>query len=76
MEALLPDGPDLDYFYPYRAMAYVQLNNYDKFLYNLREGVERNPEACRNVLSDMFPEDMNPRDYYQYIVDYLTKSPS
>lgn len=76
VEKMDPYGTDLDYFYPYRALAYVQLNNYEGFLKNLKKGVERNPEATRDVLCEMFPEDMNPRDYYQYMVDYLTKSPS
>jgi len=76
VEKLNLRGSDMDYFYPYRALAYVQLENYEGFLRNLKLGSERSPDATRDVLSDMFPEGMNPRDYYQYMVDHLTKSPS
>ncbi|MBR2155203.1 MAG: tetratricopeptide repeat protein [Bacteroidaceae bacterium] len=63
--------PKLCHLYPYKALAYIRTYQYDKFLRYLKRSQEQCPELTREVLSDLFPEDMNPKDYYQYMLKNL-----
>ena len=67
VETFVGDSYDTAYFYPYRALAYAQMNKFEEFMHNLKISVERCPDATKDVLGDMFPVDMNPRDYYRYL---------
>ena len=38
----------------------------------LQEAVRRNPQEARLVLSGLFPEGMEPKDYIKYMKDKLS----
>ncbi|MBQ9362269.1 MAG: tetratricopeptide repeat protein, partial [Bacteroidaceae bacterium] len=63
--------PKLNHLYPYKALAYVRILKYEKFLVYLKKSQEQCPELAKEVLSALFPEDMNPKDYYQYMLKTL-----
>ncbi len=54
--------------YPYKAFAYYRLKKFDKFMDYLAKSIKHCPDRTAFVLSDLFPENMNPRDYYNYIL--------
>ena len=43
----------------------------EEFLYYLKEACERNPEEAKAILGEYFPEDLNPKDYYNYALKHL-----
>ena len=43
----------------------------EEFLYYLKEACERNPEEAKAILGEYFPEDLNPKDYYNYALEHL-----
>jgi tetratricopeptide (TPR) repeat protein len=53
--------------YAYMALCCYDLQKYDEFLTYLRTACERNPHECRLVLSHIFPNEIQPEDYYEYI---------
>ena len=64
--------PKLKILYPYKALAYLRTGNYNGFMTYLKKSQRMCPEQARNVLSDLFPEGMNPQDYYQYMTENLS----
>ena len=58
---------DFDEGYAYMALCCFDLEKYDEFLKYLKKACQRNPKECRLVLSQLFPEDMEPEHYYDYI---------
>ncbi|MCR5678693.1 MAG: tetratricopeptide repeat protein [Prevotella sp.] len=66
-------GTVADEGYAYMALCCYDLKKYDEFLSYLKTACERNPQECRMVLSQIFPEDVEPKDYYNYIKDKLKK---
>ncbi|MBP3767683.1 MAG: tetratricopeptide repeat protein [Prevotella sp.] len=62
-------GDDYDEGYSYMALCCWELNKKDEFLKFLKLAVEHNPGEARIVLNTLFPEGMNPKDYYQYMLD-------
>ncbi|MBQ9641438.1 MAG: tetratricopeptide repeat protein [Bacteroidaceae bacterium] len=71
IEQLTPPISNIHRLYPYKALAYIRLNQYDKFLRYLKKSLETSPTLTHDVLADLFPEDMNPKDYYQYMIEKL-----
>lgn len=58
---------DYDQGYAYMALCCYDLQKYDKFLHYLKIACERNPKECKLVLNHLFPKDMEPEKYYEYI---------
>lgn len=57
--------------YAYMALCCYDLKRYDEFLSYLKAACELNPEECRTALSHLFPENLEPQEYYIYIKDCL-----
>lgn len=57
--------------YAYMALCCYDLKHYDEFLHYLKIACEINPQECRTALSTLFPEAVEPKDYYNYIKDKL-----
>jgi len=53
--------------YSYMALCCLDLKKTDEFLHYLKMATERNPKEAKTVLSNYFPNDMAPQDYYAYI---------
>ncbi|MBQ8463466.1 MAG: tetratricopeptide repeat protein [Prevotella sp.] len=66
-------GKDNKTGYAYMALCCYDLKRYDEFLAYLKRACEVNPFECRSVLSHLFPEDVKPEQYYEYIKDKLTQ---
>jgi len=57
----LPEG------YAYMALCCYDLKKYDEFLGYLKKACEMNPLECKRVMGYIFPENVAPEDYYEYI---------
>ena len=57
--------------YSYMAQCCNDLKKDDEFLYYLKKACECNPFEAEAVLGDFFPEDMDPKDYYDYALEHL-----
>ena len=57
--------------YAYMALCCNDLKKDDEFLYYLKKACECNPEEAKAVLCEFFPEDMTPKDYYDYALEHL-----
>lgn len=64
-------GSDHDEGYAYMALCCYDLKRVDEFLKYLQLACERNPKECRLVLNHLFPDSVEPQDYYKYIKDKL-----
>jgi tetratricopeptide (TPR) repeat protein len=53
--------------YSYMALCCLDLKKTDEFLHYLKMATERNPKEAKTVLSNYFPNDMAPQDYYAYM---------
>lgn len=60
---------DFNSGYAYMALCCFDLGRTDEFLHYLQEAVERNPNEARMVLGMLFPEDMQPEQYYDYMLN-------
>ena len=65
-------GPDFDEGYSYMALCCWDLDKQQEFMEYLQEAVRRNPQEARLVLSGLFPEGMEPKDYIKYMKDKLS----
>ena len=59
---------DSDEGYAYMALCCYDLKKYDEFLSYLKTACQRNPRECQIALSHIFPDDIDPKEYYNYIV--------
>jgi tetratricopeptide (TPR) repeat protein len=61
--------------YSYMALCCRHLNKIEDFMKYLKKASKINPEEAKKILGDFFPEEMEPREYYNYmynkIKDYL-----
>ena len=57
--------------YAYMALCCYEMKKLNEFLTYLKEACKRNPHECRIALSHLFPEEVKPEDYYQYIKEKL-----
>ena len=73
MEKFGRRNPRVKELYPYKALAYLRMGSYKDFLIYLKKSQRLCPEHARNVLSFLFPEGMEPKDYYQYMTNNLSK---
>ena len=53
--------------YAYMALCCYELKLYAEFLDNLKKACERNPKECKLVLSHLFPEEVDPKEYYDFL---------
>ena len=53
--------------YAYMARCCYELKRIDEFLVYLKKGCEINPDECKSVLGYLFPADVEPAHYYEYI---------
>lgn len=62
--SLLPEmDDDWDIGFAYLARCCYELKKEKEYRTYLQKAVERNPEECIEVLSDLYPEGTNPQDY-------------
>ena len=59
--------------YAYMALCCYDLKKWDEFLHYLKEACLVNPKECQTALAHLFPEDVKPEDYYQYMITKLKK---
>lgn len=59
--------------YAYMALCCYDLGRTAEFLTYLREAARRNAYEARLVLGFLFPDGMEPKDYYQYMKDKLNQ---
>ncbi len=64
-------APDWNIGYSYLALCAKEMHKDDEYLLFLDKAVKKNPQEARNVLSALFPDDMEPEDYYQYALNQL-----
>ena len=62
---------DWDEGYSYFALCCNDLKKDDEFLYYLKKACECNPGEAKVVLGEFFPEDLKPKDYYDYAIEHL-----
>lgn len=62
---------DFNQGYSHLALCCHDLKKTDEYLLYLKEAVSRNPGEARIALSHLFPEGMNPKDYYEYAKNEL-----
>jgi hypothetical protein len=55
------------------AQCCYDLQYYDEFLENLKKACEINPGECQQVLAHLFPKEMKPEAYYDYIKEKLQR---
>jgi tetratricopeptide (TPR) repeat protein len=53
--------------YAYMALCCHDLKKYDEYLKYLKKACEQNPKECQTVLSHLFPEELAPEKYYEYL---------
>ena len=66
-------GDDFDEGYAYMALCCYDLKRYSEFLSYLKTACERCPRECQIALSHIFPDDLEPKDYYSYIQERMKK---
>lgn len=57
--------------YAYYAACCYSLCKWDEFLNNLDKAVRYTPQDAKLVLGKLFPKNMDPKDYYQYMSDKI-----
>lgn len=57
--------------YVYFAACCYDLGKEQEFLENLRKAVKFSPHETKLVLGKLFPKDMEPEDYYDYMLDKM-----
>lgn len=54
--------------YAYLAICAHDLGHHEEYLKYLQLAVEKSPSAARTVLSPLFPNELEPADYYNYAI--------
>ena len=60
--------------YSYMALCCRDLGKEKEFLHYLRLASEKNPKEAKTVLSGLFPNGLDPKEYYHYILNRLNKT--
>lgn len=55
--------------FAYEALCCYSLGKKEEFREAVRKACERNPREAAIVLCDLFPEEVEPKDYYQYLIN-------
>ena len=66
-----PSSADNKDGFAYMALCCYDLKLYDEFLFYLKTACELNPRECQIALAHIFPVDVEPKDYYNYIKDRI-----
>lgn len=53
--------------YSYMALCCKQLKKENEFMHNLKRACETNPSEAKAVLGHLFPEDIDSKDYFNYM---------
>ena len=59
--------------YAYMALCCLDMKKDDEFLHYLKLACEKNPKEARTVLGSYFPKGTEPKDYYDYMINKLSK---
>lgn len=59
--------PEYNEGHAYMALCCYDMRRYDEFLDYLKTACERNPKECKQALSHIFPDDLEPEKYYEYV---------
>lgn len=70
-EILNQHDEDVNEVYPYIAMCAKTLGDNKKFMEYLKIVSTQNDSNTKQILGDIFPKDMEPKDYYNYMLDKL-----
>ena len=57
--------------YAYMALCCWDLKKYDECLAYLKKAIAVNPNEVRQVLSDLFPPELDLKDYRTYLLDKI-----
>lgn len=57
--------------YAYMALCCYDLKRWDEFMMYLDRACQVNPKECKTVLAHLFPENMEPEDYYAYMAEQM-----
>ena len=66
LRKVAPD--DYNEGYSYMALCCHAIGLDDEFAENVKTACEVNPQEARIVLGDMFPPELEPQEYYQYLI--------
>ena len=58
--------------YAYMALCCYELKRYDEFMEYLKKACVVNPYECRTVLAHLFPDNVEPDNYYEYVKNNMT----
>lgn len=61
-------GEVTDEGYAYMALCCYDLHLHKEFLAYLKEASQRNPRECKLILGFLFPDDLEPKDYYHHYI--------
>ncbi len=59
--------------YSHMALCCKELGKEDEFLKYLKIACDVNPEEAKEVLGDIFPPEMNPKEYFYYMYNKLNQ---
>jgi len=59
--------------YSYMALCCWDLKKYDELLHYISLATEKNPKEAHRVLGHLFPDDLKPKDYVEYLKERLNK---
>lgn len=57
--------------YAYMALCCYDMKKYEEFLSYLKTACQLNPRECQIALSHLFPDNVEPTEYYDYIKDRM-----
>ena len=63
--------PDCNDGYAYMALCCHDLHKTDEYHAYLKEACRRNPQECRQALGHLFPDTVDPSDYYHHTINSI-----
>lgn len=72
LETVTPDQDCFPYYRcisAYKALAYSNTDQTEEFLTHLKQACEECPDTLKFLFWDKFPETVNPKDYYTYLIN-------
>ncbi len=58
--------------FAYMALCCYEQDKYAEFLEYLKKACQKNPKECKLVLSHLFPEEMDPKEYYGFLLGRIS----
>ncbi|MBR2018229.1 MAG: hypothetical protein IKA00_13235, partial [Prevotella sp.] len=59
--------------YSYMALCCWDLKLVDEFMKYMNIAVQKNPKEAKKVLGHLFPKNIEPEEYYNYIINNINK---